>query len=159
MLDNVLFLGATSNSTPSPLVMAASSIYSSSYDAFTAFSQAANGFGWLSGGSTEQKYLQIDFGSAYVIAKYLICPSSFTPNGWTIEASNTGAFSGEQVTVDVQSGLSLSSFTWASFSLSDMAAYRYWRLVLGTGSYEGVTQWSFVPASSGGGSTVIVVDD
>lgn len=99
-----------------------------------------------------------DFGSgnSKAINSYRILmatgSSSFAPKDWTIEASNTGAFSGEEVTLDTRTGetswtLATSSnygSAWNEYTFTNSTAYRYWRINItannGHGTYLIVTE-------------------
>ena len=78
-------------------------------------------------------WVQYEFASATVCDAYSISASdtwtSWTPNTWTLEASNTGAFAGEEVVLDTQTGIS----TWASrekkgFLFTNSTAYTHYRI-------------------------------
>ena len=83
-----------------------------------------------------------DFGSgnAKAINGYRILTnqsnSAYAPKDWTIEASNTGAFSGEEVTLDTRTGettwtqATSSNYgsAWNEYTFTNSTAYRYWRI-------------------------------
>ena len=62
--------------------------------------------------------------------------SAYAPKDWTIEASNTGAFSGEEVTLDTRAGettwtqATSSNYgsAWNEYTFTNSTAYRYWRI-------------------------------
>ncbi len=80
-------------------------------------------------------WIGYDFGAGNdkVIAKYTIqaryVAYDQSPKDFTLQGSNTGAWGGEQVTLDTRSGI-----TWASasqvqaFTLDNSTAYRYYRI-------------------------------
>ena len=83
-----------------------------------------------------------DFGSgnAKAINGYRIlynqATNAYAPKDWTIEASNTGAFSGEEVTLDTRTGettwtqATSSNYgsAWNEYTFTNSTAYRYWRI-------------------------------
>lgn len=48
------------------------------------------------------------------------------PKDWTLEGSNTGAFGGEEVTIDTQTGITAGGY----FNCSNTVAYSYYRMVI-----------------------------
>ena len=52
---------------------------------------------------------------------------SYNPTAWTFEGSNTGAFAGEQTTLDTQTGISWTDKEIKTFSFANSTAYRYYR--------------------------------
>jgi len=50
------------------------------------------------------------------------------PKDWTFEASNTGAWSGEEVILDTVTGASFTEDTWQEFTFTNTNAYRYYRI-------------------------------
>ena len=114
----------TADNLPSPLVASANSVLSG-YEAFYAFSTDidAGGFSrWHSNNPAPPIWLQIDLG-----ANTAILPTSLeytprfgggvvnrAPSEFQVLASNTGAFSGEQVTIYSATGLTTG---WANNTL------------------------------------------
>lgn len=100
----------TSNSAPSPLVASSSSVYGSGFEAFRAFDgDLSTGSRWISSGTGAQ-WLQVDLGSGNEIevAKIKIAPDNQSGAyivDFNLVASNTGAFTGEEVTLLTESGL------------------------------------------------------
>ena len=136
----------TSNSTPSPYVASASSIFGVGYEAYRAFDNTPNA--WISINGTTTGWLAIDLGSATTINKYQI-QTWTTPNGspktWTLEGSATGAWAGEQVVLDTQTnqiGWSVNEIR--TFALSSSQSYRYYRLNISANN--GLAQWVSVNA-------------
>lgn len=84
---------------------------------------------------------QYDFGAgvAWKIAGYKLCTGNDAverdPKTWTLQGSNTGAYGGEEVTVDTIADGSLPAArnTWTSIYTCDSppaTAYRYYRIVI-----------------------------
>lgn len=126
----------TSNTAPSPYVISASSedVSGNLGPAWRASDNSvASGFGWRAT-TGAGSWWKIDFGSSTSVGSYTITSRTDTaanqPTAWTLQGSATGSFSGEQTTVDTQSGI-----TWSggageakTFTLSGSANYRYYRL-------------------------------
>jgi len=64
---------------------------------------------------------------------------SYDPKDWTFEASDTGAWGGEEVVLDTQTDQSFTQMEQKDYSISNNTAYRYYRLNVtannGHGSY------------------------
>ena len=91
----------TSNTAPTPYVASGQGQYSASYDPYKAFDSSASSQWWNLSGNNTTDYLQIDLGQAYTIKSFRFREGS-TPYSWTgctVQASNTGAFNGEEVEV------------------------------------------------------------
>jgi hypothetical protein len=91
----------TSNTAPTPYVASGQGQYSASYDPYKAFDSSASSQWWNLSGNNTTDYLQIDLGQAYTIKSFRFREGS-TTYGWTgctVQASNTGAFNGEEVEV------------------------------------------------------------
>ncbi len=106
---------------------------------------------WLrvrTGGNVPPVWLQYDFGIGYErkIARYTITTTSDTeahdPMSWTLLASNTGVFGGEEVMVDSQTDGQLPSArgTTKTFDCSNppSTAYRFYRLVVAEQKNTGI---------------------
>lgn len=121
----------TSNTLPSPYVASASG--SIAWYAFD-FTVAGDSTYWQ---IAPPCWLQIFLGdanasvvTAYQIYSYIF---SYSPNTWTFAGSNTGAFAGEQTTLDSQSNIT----TWINyenkfFTFSNTIAFKYYRLTVQT---------------------------
>lgn len=60
---------------------------------------------------------------------------NFPPSGYTLKGSNTGAFGGEEVTIDTRTGLTFANWEKKTFQFTaPSTGYRYFRLLF-TGSY------------------------
>ena len=92
----------TSNTAPSPFVASGRYRYSATYEFYLAFDSetTSNGTWTLSSNSNATDYFQIDLGAATTIKSHQLNwnPSYFPTQFW-IEVSNTGSFTGEQVTI------------------------------------------------------------
>jgi len=100
----------TADNAPTPYVVTSSYYYSSSYEDYKAFDGSYNGW-WTLGHTASQvatDWLQIDMGPtppSIQSAKIDFNPSYYSST-LTLVGSNTGAFSGEEVTVFTQTGMS-----------------------------------------------------
>lgn len=98
----------TANNAPSPLVALADSEYSASYSAYLAFNNSTADR-WTSA-STLPHWIQIDLGVGNEIIpnrfRYVNLNSGgdYTLKDFTIQGSNAGTFSGEQVTLLTKTG-------------------------------------------------------
>ncbi len=105
------------------------------YMAFDKYSagSASGTDSWVTAATTTG-WIQYQFGSAKTIGSYSIKSSynygSRAPQAWTLQGSNTGAFAGEQVTLDTRSAQT----GWnnlgevRSFNIASPASYSYYRL-------------------------------
>lgn len=124
----------TSNGPQGGVTVSASST-TSPYYAYLAFdNDAASADAWLST-TAAASWLKMDLGATKTIHRYTIVgPGSGgltrAPNTWTLQGSSTGAFSGEQVTVDSRSGVTWTAGELKTFELSSAASYRYFRLYI-----------------------------
>lgn len=121
----------TGNSTPSPFVVSASSIFSGTFDAFKAF-DGTSGY-WVGTGSGVD-WLEIDTGSGnthllnnYSIQVNTIPEPNRAPKNWTMEGSNDGS---SWATLDTRTN----ETSWGSGEVRNYhctgvtTAYRYFRL-------------------------------
>ncbi len=75
-----------------------------------------------------------DFGSGNekTIAQYKLYNAGVLtttwPVDWTFEGSTTGAWGGEEVVLDTQTGQSLTAEVWAYYPFANTTQYRYYRL-------------------------------
>ena len=117
--------------------------------------------GWQSSGVGTQ-WLEYHFDTTKTVTTYSIIGTSSgfdgdptrAPKDWTFEASNTGAWGGEEVTLDTVTG----ETGWTSgvprkFSFANTTAYSYYRLVMtdnnGNGSYYCVIELTLHEAGDG----------
>ncbi len=164
--DNLLAIGGgstypptmTSNTTPAPYVASASTIFSTTYDAWKAFDSDPNSYWNTSIGNTSG-WLKLDFGSTTSIGSYLIqsiateVGGNYAPKTWTLEGSATGAFAGEQTVVDTQTNApAWGNSEVRTYTLSSPASYRYFRLNVsaneGNANYLVLATVSFTGASN-----------
>ena len=115
--------------------VSASSEYAGSTAAWCLFNEtggSANGsnVGWMAAGSTGS--VKVDCGSAREISGYSITANSDLaarqPANFVLEGSNTGAFAGEQTTLDTQTSQSWSAGQKRTYMLPSNATHRYHRL-------------------------------
>lgn len=123
----------TSNTAPSG-VASASNIYSSGFEAYRSMDKV-QGLYWFPGVGLYDEWVQYQSISAETCTAYSIKvgqdSANWTPSAWSLEASNTGAFSGEEVTLDSQSGFT--SGTWTTgetkqFVFANTTGYLYHRI-------------------------------
>ena len=124
----------TSDIAPAPYIASASSEYWPAWNAFD-----GNASSYWRPNSANPTWLKIDLGTAMSVTQYQLQASysgSFSPNTWTFEGSNTGAFTGEQAILDTQTGVSgWSAGEIRTYQLVAAANYRYYRLyVTGSGA-------------------------
>jgi len=121
----------TSNTAPHGDA-SASTEFSASYQAWEAFGGGGTSEYWSSTNDSGVGWLQYHFDTAQIITKYDIQSENIgnTPTDWTLEASNTGSYGGEEVTLDTQSSLSWSSQETKEFTFTNSTAYSYYRLVI-----------------------------
>lgn len=141
----------TSNSQGG-FVVSASSEYSTNFQAYKAFDGLDSSHWWETSGATSG-WLQIQLPSAKIVNKYLILPPqgyvNRAPKVWTIQASNTGAFSGEQVTLDSKSDVTgWVSSDYKTFSFTNSTPYLYYRIVVTStgGGKLGIGELQYIEA-------------
>jgi hypothetical protein len=118
----------TSNSTPSPNVVSASSF--ETYAGWRAFDQVNDEYCWKTSGSTG--WIKIDLGSEYIVNKYLIQARNAVsdrgfPKDWTLQGSNDDLSwtTLHTVTGAVDPGQGL----WSSpYTFTNAIPYRYYKL-------------------------------
>ena len=84
---------------------------------------------WYADGTTG--WWQAYYATAKSVSMYTIqCSDTTTtpPKNFTLEASNTGAFSGEEVILDTQTGITYTAYEEKTFRLSNTTPYNYYRL-------------------------------
>ncbi|GCD11784.1 hypothetical protein [Clostridium tagluense] len=123
----------TSNNTPSGTVSSSGCLNSSWYD-FNAFNYATLTNGWI-GNIANGSWIQYQFNTGKKIKKYTI--SNVTganniryPRGFSLKASNTGLFTGEEVTLDTQINLIFTNGEKKTFICSTIPkiSYLYYRI-------------------------------
>jgi len=149
----------TSNTTPSPYVVSATSQYSggTSYWAFNAFDKN-NINGWLSNARPTVAFPQalvLNYASTLSIDSYTVMSAyydygSVSPRDWTFEGSNNGT---SWTVLDTRSGVT----TWASntrysYTLASQASYQYYRMNItannGSTQYVGVGELELYSSTS-----------
>lgn len=87
------------------------------------------------GGNQNTGWTGQDFGAGNekTIGRYRIwqhhAQRDMDPKDWTFEASSTGAWGGEEVTLDTVTGYSFSALdTWYEWTFINITAYRYYRI-------------------------------
>lgn len=119
----------TSNTAPSG-VASASSIDQATYDAYKAFDGSTT-TRWLTSSGTTTGWLQYQFTTSKIINKYTVAPtaSARAPKTWTIKASNTGVFGGEEVILDTQTNITgWVNQTAKTFTFTNSNSYLYYRI-------------------------------
>jgi hypothetical protein len=130
----------TSNSLPYG-VASASSELGSPYEAWNSFDHDVSIYGWTVASGTTG-WLQYKFQSGVgvdakaIINEYKVTGSSASfatrsPKTWTLKASNTGAFSGEEVTLDTRADEN----TWGvyetrTYTFANSTGYYFYRWVI-----------------------------
>ena len=141
--SHLLTSAMTSNSTPSPYSVTASSVYQGStnivdglpyYDSFRAFDQKSSAFGdnaWLTN-NVSTGWIAIYLGgtssaaTSYQITNWDSVPSTSAPKNWTFEGSNDGS---SWTVLDTQSNQSwTSSYQTQTYTISNTTSYTWYRL-------------------------------
>ena len=124
----------TSNSAPAPYSVSASSTFGSSFDAWKCFDGKASTY-WNTSNGNSTGWLKIDMGSAVIISQYQIqsiateSGNNYAPKSWVFEGSTTGAFTGEQTTLDTQANVAVwNNSETRTYILASSANYRYYRI-------------------------------
>jgi hypothetical protein len=120
----------TSNTTPSPYVIAVSSAYSSTYSGYSAFNSILDVEpDWLA--TATPAWLSIDLGSTPPIGAYRLSigtnfTTTTTPKSWTLQGSSDGI---NWTTIDTQTNITgWVAATYKTFTLASSATYRYYKL-------------------------------
>ncbi|MCM3273913.1 discoidin domain-containing protein [Paenibacillus elgii] len=124
----------TSNTTPSPFVVTASSVYSATFDAWKAFNGTISEVNdcWVSANGLKNGWIKFDFNAPKAICNYAIVNRNYStaistaPKDWTFEGSNNDS---DWVTLDVRSN----ETNWLisqrrTYSFPNNTKYRYYRL-------------------------------
>lgn len=144
----------TSNTAPSGVSSASS--FAVGYEAYKAFDDITSTSSnyWSTSAGNNTGWLQYLFASPKAINKYTLRASNVvarTPKDWTIKASNTGVFGGEEVTLDTVTD----ETGWASdevrtFTFSNATQYSYYRLDVsannGDASYVALYEMELIEA-------------
>lgn len=130
-LENII-PSMTSNTAPSG-VASASSELSSSFQAHEAMDGFITSY-WVSSSGDTSGYLQYAPSSSERVVEYKIrrSPVSGTePVTFSLKASNTGAFSGEETTLDTQTSITWGADYEKQYSFTNTNTYDYYRLDIG----------------------------
>ena len=110
-----------------------------------------------SGNPTEPVWIQYEFNEAKTITAYDVFDNGATasPLEWTLYGSNTGAFGGEEVAVDVATGGSEGS-SWANYTVDNPGEYLFYRMdITKNGGYHAVSMKELALLASPGGSWIL----
>lgn len=119
-------------------IASASTEYSGqpAWKAFDKVTGSGSGAGTWVTNSVPTGWIQYQFASARTIGIYTITSgngyASRAPNTWTLKASNTGAFTGEEATLDTRSG----ETSWSAggqtrtYTIASPASFIYYRLIV-----------------------------
>ncbi|WP_219640644.1 discoidin domain-containing protein [Cohnella sp. CFH 77786] len=148
---NDLIPTMTSNSTPSGRA-SASSEYSTTYQAYRAFNDAASeSYGWVANGFSSPQWLEYDFDTPKTISKYTLkaeypneIPGAYMPKTWDFQAFDDTTST--WVTLDSRSNQpDWPAGTKREFTFANTKAYSKYRL--------------YITAITGPGSGVLVVGE
>ena len=91
-------------------------------------------YSYFDGGYKTTGWIGQNFDDSKIIVRYDIIPyenvtlRTRDPKDWTFEASATGAWAGEEVVLDTQTGYSFDSMARKSFYITNATAYNFYRL-------------------------------
>jgi hypothetical protein len=131
-IQYMLLSNMTADNVPSPYVASSSTVHSSAYAAYRAF-DGNSGTNFVFGSGQTTGWLRIDLGSGnqFVAKAYAYTGHVNTPslNGktWTFQGSNTGN-DNDWTTIDSKVNVSWSNGERKYITVSNSAAYRYYRL-------------------------------
>jgi hypothetical protein len=138
----------TSNTAPFG-VASASTELSSSYAAWKAMDNS-NTTSWLANSPTVvPQWIQYQLASSQIVDRYSITVEpGRTFKTWALQASNTGSFSGEEVTLHSQTNAP----NWGanekrSYSFTNSTSYKYYRIYITEGNgvdYPGIAEWELL---------------
>lgn len=153
----------TSNSAPSGTVSASTELAGS--PAFEAFDRDTAQFWATNSVTTGSITYAFNNGlTAKIIDEYTIqCELSpehdRAPKDFTLQASNTGAFAGEEVTLDTQAGIVFSSGEKKSFSFSNSTSYIFYKIGVtlnnGDPTYITISEVELIEADSANNVTLL----
>jgi hypothetical protein len=144
---------ASKSSTGTASASSEANASSAAEHAFNEVTSGGTNVGWQSSSAGSQ-WLQFQYDTAQTIKAYYVVGhvaawslANRAPNSWTIVGSNTGAFSGEEVTIDTvsgESGWSDQEVRWFDCSDND-TAYTYYRMNISSnngGTLDSVIEWN-----------------
>ena len=114
--------------------VSASSNLGTIYTGWKAFDNDFTGTGWLASGDVGQ-WIQYQYNTAKIINKIILThgyPNTvdYMCTGFDLKASNTGAFTGEEVALDSITGLSWAASESKTFTFINAINYLYYRIVM-----------------------------
>lgn len=136
IFDTNLVPALTSNTSASPIVVSASSIYSSTYDAWKAFNNTLIDATdcWATASGTTVGWLKVDFGTPKIVNKYIITArnnstaSTESPKAWAFEGSNDNT---NWVILDTRTNeINWSQAQQREYTFTNTTAYRYYRIYI-----------------------------
>ena len=152
-----------SSNSQDDYIVSASTTYNANYQAYKAFDGKDDDYWWETSGATTG-WLQVKLPTAKVINKYkLLPPKAYTnkaPTSWTIQASNTGTFSGEQVTLDTRTDISgWVNSTYKEFTFNNGTPYLYYKIVVTStgGGQLGIAEMFYTEAQYANSSNPIEI--
>lgn len=121
----------SNNALPAGYVASASSEYSGSFQAWNAFDKNIATY-WATASGQNTGYLQIQLPSAKTSRNYSITSDGgYAPKTWTYAGSNTGAFAGEEVTLDTRTNQAdFGSAELRFYEFSNSNSYLYYRIIV-----------------------------
>ncbi|MEI7879857.1 MAG: hypothetical protein WCI95_03170 [bacterium] len=136
-----------SNSSPSGLVFYSSQYSASGNDCGYCVFDKSDSTWWTASSGSAPQYVGYKFASAQTITSYKITArvSSYdrAPSNFTFQGSNTGAWAGEQVTLDTRTSQSWSAGETKFYSFTNINSYLYYRVNMTAfqgGGYGGFTE-------------------
>jgi hypothetical protein len=138
----------TSNTTPEPYVVARSSVYSATYEAYKAVDGGADTTNsWTTVNGTVTGWLSIDLSTPEIVNCYSVtCGNNTTtyitgaPKDWTFEGSNDNV---EWTILDTQANITYSmAVETKQFTFENSTPYRYYRINIAANN--GNTTWSAI---------------
>lgn len=133
---SILIPNMTSDSTPSGIVTS-STVYSSQFPAWQAFTGTNNLFGWGSNENALPQWIQYQFPTNTKVCPkvYFLCGWDFTPgqttDSWIFQASNNGV---NWVTLDTQTQI-VAAANGAYFPIVNYNFYQYFRWTIKATNY------------------------
>lgn len=147
--DSDLTTAMTSNTTPSPYVVSASTEYHpTNYPAWKAFNHVNNAElnQWIAQSTITTGWLKYYFGGEYKIVtsysmfSYTDAYKTYLPKNWTFQGSNDDS---SWTTLDTRSNIVWEGFQTQTFSFSNSTGYKYYRInvTANGGAPQGLVIW------------------
>ena len=132
----------TSNTTPSGEASASSEF--GSLAAWRAFDGIFNTSTDMWGSNADvNEYLQYEYATAIAINKYIVKhynPNNATIKDWTLQGSDTGAFSGEEVDLDtITDNGGLGNVAVRTYTFENGTTYKFYRV-----SVQATNGWAYI---------------